>query len=834
MGNNPHEKKSRFKYRVPTLETLENRMLTTVENLELQLQEINSPPPAPEVSAVVRVVNNSSLTLAVPRLTRQITANTSRVGIDRSVSLSVLATDAAGERGLTYRWNIDTTPVGGSATFSLNSSNSAKSTKMLVTKAGEYRVTVTITNRLGLSTTSTLRIQVAQAISNLVVTTDINQVIQNNSTLSVASNVQSLRLKALDQFGDEMGNSPAFNVSARLTTGNASAVVTRRGDLTDITFDRIADYKVAISTGRLVTNFTVRVLPSVAKVEIAAPTAPIAAGATFQLSAQAYDQFGRLVTGNFEQVWSTDAGSISNKGLFTAPLLTSTVNVTLRSGNLVSNLSLNVAGALMSNRINSPEIANLFSQYFADGSINRTEMMAILRLPGKDGVVDATELGDLKHIVNNSRLYNIPDYVQNLASDVVNGNAANQTFQGRALGNLTAGSTAATLNTLVDKWFLGADVPALTSSNYTYQYTAGNLFNGTANYLDQRQGMLGDCYFISAVGSLAYVNPAAVTNMFIDNGDGTFTVRFYGGKYGAYFNTDGTISDGFASGTQGVADYVTVDRRLPIYGGSRLAYSGYGSDFRSASNPLWIALAEKAYAQWNQTGNAGRNGANTFAAIEGGWMATVYAQVTGKNATDYWFNNTPKQTLINALNSGQAVTLGTKTGALGGGLVQGHAYMVKGYDAATDKFTLHNPWGTSHPTPLNYTQLQQFCSVFVVANSSGTSPIAQLQSKTNVRNDMYMEALAASVNQQRTIAESESSDEEASSPLSGQSNRLSLVADSQNSSDLVDIELAMLDQIRRDVGEMQEYVSLSMDSSPSDLALTAAIDELFAQPSLFN
>ena len=96
MGSNPHEKKSRFKYRVPTLETLENRMLTTVENLELQLQEANSPPPSPEVSAVVRVVNNSSLTLAVPRLTRQITANTSRVGLDRTVSLSVLATDAVG------------------------------------------------------------------------------------------------------------------------------------------------------------------------------------------------------------------------------------------------------------------------------------------------------------------------------------------------------------------------------------------------------------------------------------------------------------------------------------------------------------------------------------------------------------------------------------------------------------------------------------------------------------------------------------------------------------------------------------------------------------------
>jgi hypothetical protein len=821
-----HNKRPRFQNRVATLETLESRMLTTVESLEFQLQQVNEPPAAPEVSAVTRVVRNSATSLSMPRVIRQVTANISRVSVDRSVTLSVLGTDLTGERNLTYRWNLESAPNGSSVTFLSNASNAAKNTRMFVTQAGEYRVSVTITNRLGLSTTSSLRFQVAQSVAKMEVVTDTNQLIRNGATVSVASNVQSLKLKAYDQFGQEMGIPPAFTVVARQTSGSAFAQVSRRGDLTDISFDRTANYRISIGTGRLSMSYVARVTSTVSKVEIIAPDGPIAAGSTVQLNAKAYDQFGREIVGNFAKLWSADSGSISNDGVYTAPELTSTVNVTLRSGNLLSNLSLNIAGATMSARISSPELASLFTQFFADGSINRTEMMALLRLPGKDGIVDAKELGDLKHIVNNGQLYNIADYVQNLASDVVNGNLAIQTFQGKALGNLTAGSTSWQLNTLVDKWFLGADVPALTNNSFTYQFTAGNLFNGTPNYLDQKQGMLGDCYFISALGSIAYVNSAAITNMFIDNGDGTFTVRFYGGKYGAYYTADGSISDGFAIGTEGQVDYITVDRRLPVYSGNRLAYSGYGNDARSGSNALWIALAEKAYAQWNQTGNAGRNGANTYSAIEGGWMATVYAQVLGRNATDYWFTNTPKQTLINALNSGQSVTLGTKNGSLGGGLVQGHAYMVKSYDAATDRFILHNPWGTSHPTPLNYSQLQQFCSVFVVANASGTTPAVQAKASYNVRNDVPLEALAPTVhNQQRQEMESELGDDEGDLFGSRSVVQSLRIMAQQIATEADDIELHMLQGLSQDLLQIHDTLS----ESQAEHSLALAVDEVFSQ-----
>jgi hypothetical protein len=82
-----------------------------------------------------------------------------------------------------------------------------------------------------------------------------------------------------------------------------------------------------------------------------------------------------------------------------------------------------------------------------------------------------------------------------------------------------------------------------------------------------------------------------------------------------------------------------------------------------------------------------------------------------------------KQTLINALSSQKAVTTGTKT-SVAAGLYGSHAYLVTGYEASTDTFRLHNPWGFSHPGALSYSQLQAYCSMFVVADASGSGPVS--------------------------------------------------------------------------------------------------------------
>ena len=89
----------------------------------------------------------------------------------------------------------------------------------------------------------------------------------------------------------------------------------------------------------------------------------------------------------------------------------------------------------------------------ADGSLGRADMIQILTSVGASGTVSATDLADLKTILTDAAQYNMPGYVQVLAGDVVNGNVANANYQGAALGNLAAGSSAAQLDDLIDKWF---------------------------------------------------------------------------------------------------------------------------------------------------------------------------------------------------------------------------------------------------------------------------------------------------------------------------------------------------------------------------------------------
>ena len=354
--------------------------------------------------------------------------------------------------------------------------------------------------------------------------------------------------------------------------------------------------------------------------------------------------------------------------------------------------------------IKDAELANVFKSLTVDGSICRNDMIQLLRTPGSDNdVVDATELTDLRNILANAAAFQIPDYVQILAGNILNGNQANAMYQGESMGNLTAGSTASHMTKLVDKWFLGADHP---ESEYTYKYFSGSLFVDGPAYSDSGQGYLGDCYFIASMDAMAMSSPTAIQNMFVDNGDNTWTVRFYCSN-----NT---------------ADYITVDRYLPSYANYAI-YADVRGNYTNSDNELWMALGEKAYTQWNETGKEGRDGSNSYASIEGGWMQNVCQQVLGSESQVYWgLKASDKQYLINALAANKAVTYATKTTGSDNGLVGNHAYMVSSYDHNTDTFQLYNPWASNHPGPLTYAQLRTNGQGFVVASTSGSVPINTL------------------------------------------------------------------------------------------------------------
>jgi hypothetical protein len=457
-------------------------------------------------------------------------------------------------------------------------------------------------------------------------------------------------------------------------------------------------------------SVTVTVTAALSQIVVTPGNYFVVVGNTQQYTASGLDQFGNALTVQPSFTWSAAVGTITAGGLLTAPATAGSDTVTVTSGTVTGSTGVTyVTTAFLG--LKDTSLADLTESLDADGSLSRLDMIQILQSVTVGGnALSATDFADLQTIVADAATLHMPGYVQVLAADVVDGNTANANYQGQALGDLAAGSSAAQLNDLVDKWFFGSDLPDPGDSAIVYEPTAGTLFDHGGNtpvIADEFQGALGDCYFISSLGSIAKSNPAAITNMFINNGDGTYTVRFYANS---------------------TPDYVTVNSMLPTYEG-RLIFADYGASYTSASNDLWIPLAEKAYAQWNETGNEGRDGTNTYAGIAGGWMADVDAQVLGHAAASYYPTTSNQQTMIAALAANEAVTMGTivspnSDDSLAGGLYGCHAYAVTGYNASSKTFTLYNPWGFDQPSQLSWTQLVANTDDFTVANTSGTVPIS--------------------------------------------------------------------------------------------------------------
>jgi hypothetical protein len=294
----------------------------------------------------------------------------------------------------------------------------------------------------------------------------------------------------------------------------------------------------------------------------------------------------------------------------------------------------------------------------------------------------------------------MPGYVYNLSYKIVSGDPANAWWTGgaatrTALGNLVPGSSATQMERLIGKWFLGLDRPTA-SSNTTYRLASGSLFQSGISYSDIDQGNLGDCYLLASLAGTAFRSSSTIQNMFIDNGDGTYTVRFYRG---------------------GVADYVTVDRYLPTYSSGSLTGRFYyanrdsGRLYNDSANELWVALAERAYAQINESGWIGQDNINRYQSpdelldtgIDRGTLAAI-SHITGLSNTGY-ISPLNTSELIRAYNANRITYLSDG----------GHAYTLVGYNSSTGIFTVYNP----HGHPETYTNAQMLAT-FVRFGYSGS------------------------------------------------------------------------------------------------------------------
>jgi hypothetical protein len=219
------------------------------------------------------------------------------------------------------------------------------------------------------------------------------------------------------------------------------------------------------------------------------------------------------------------------------------------------------------------------------------------------------------------------------------------------------------------------DYPAAATA---YSPVSGSLFGANGpSYLDVHQGDLGDCWLMASLAEVAARDPSDIQNMFTDLGSTTengsvvelYKVRFF---------------------DAGVPEYVTVDTELPS-----------GGDYydQPVNGVLWVALAEKAYAEANGEGfvTTGSPGSDSYDALNEGNPYWALQAITGKAASPSSIN---PANIAAAWNAGQLIVLGSSPNA-NDNLIAGdsngtHAYAVINYNASSSTpFELYNPWGLS-------------------------------------------------------------------------------------------------------------------------------------------
>lgn len=329
-------------------------------------------------------------------------------------------------------------------------------------------------------------------------------------------------------------------------------------------------------------------------------------------------------------------------------------------------------------KLSDSSVRTLARSLALDGLLDRDDMLNMFALVTPGDTVGRDNFDSLKALVSNASFFVGIDYVQALSDYVVNGCVANKQYQGESLGNLRFDSSGDHLQLLVNKWFLGLDHPNPSDTVFhgpiNYLEAAGNLFVGEPNYTQIHQGNDGDCYFLSGMTAITVQNPQKLVDMFIDNGDNTWTVRF--------FHKNITI-------------YVTVDKTLPVKPNGEFPYADFQQRYDDPSNVLWAPLAEKAYCQYAEFGYLRTEGPknNSYDAIMGGWPTDVFQQILGGRSSQIMNFKKGPEAIIEAFEAGSPVAFGTMESPMSSQIVSDHAYAMLGYDAQTQRFELFNPWG---------------------------------------------------------------------------------------------------------------------------------------------
>jgi len=190
-------------------------------------------------------------------------------------------------------------------------------------------------------------------------------------------------------------------------------------------------------------------------------------------------------------------------------------------------------------------------------------------------------------------------------------------------------------------WFRISDATGLTLKGNDDQFSVNDI----------RQGMLGDCYFLAALSSIAENNEdvAGIFDQTELNADGMYTVWAW---------------------PKGVPQQIRLDDYMP---------SNSATSFRptfsknSEDGSVWVPILEKYWAKLN--GN--------YAQIEGGWVSEGVQQLMGSPGFFSNLSGKTTQELYNQISTYDKertyMSAGSKSDTCGQlGIVGGHAYSIHG------------------------------------------------------------------------------------------------------------------------------------------------------------
>lgn len=245
----------------------------------------------------------------------------------------------------------------------------------------------------------------------------------------------------------------------------------------------------------------------------------------------------------------------------------------------------------------------------------------------------------------------------------------------------------------------------------------GDYFEDVAELNDPIQGVLGDCYFIAAMASVAWARPYAIVNMTRPSAWGNeeqpiHKVNFY--KNGA-----------------GEAQAVEVTELVPV---SKPAHNWVYARSLDAGE-TWPAVMEKAYAKWRTSNStdfpnypaiAGGDPVNACAEIISG--EKTYVSHSGKTGDDLWTFVRSHSLSRRTVNPMVAWTYGSSPAGSNystAKVVGNHAYSILGWQYVDGEkyIVLRNPWGTHHAVldtlSGNWSAYQISFSASIPLNSNG-------------------------------------------------------------------------------------------------------------------